>query len=243
MNGFFCAGFLNFFYFISLDYITVGDATAVSYFSGFAFSLVLESILLKAAPHLSTILSSLIGLAGLICISQAENRQNDSVIWEQIVGVLLATGSGFAGSFFYVNMQKWPEVDACLLVCASFTGCCVLPLPSLLKEGFNLSSQSIPNRFLALLGYACYATVGFLAIPGSKLAMPSLAYVIRMISISLCYFLQTFWLHKEPQLLSSIGSALIGFSIVAQSAIALLRVPKKLSAQKDDETIDSYSDS
>ena len=74
--------------------------------------------------------------------------------------------------------------------------------------------------------------LGFLAIPGSKLANPSLGFVVRTLSISLCYTLQVFWLHKEPLLLSSIGSALICISIVAQSIIAILRAPRS----KPDQT-------
>ncbi|XP_063729110.1 uncharacterized protein LOC134856769 [Symsagittifera roscoffensis] len=222
LNGFFCAGLFNFLFFLSLDFMTVGDATAVNYFSAFGFCLILEIFCLKFVPHWCTVLSTLIGLAGLACISQSQTGDDFDFDLSYILGVVLSTLSGFFGALSFINMHKLTNIPVSLLVAASFTGCCIFPLPEMINNKMELQSASIADRILAIFGYSLYVAVGFFGILGSRKSLPSLSFLIKLLSIVLCYILQVFWLQEDPMVLSIVGSCLICVSIVLQSLIAMM---------------------
>ena len=227
LNGFFVAGMFNFLYFLSLDSITVGDATAVNYFSAFVFCVLLETVCFKFCPHWCTIISAVIGLTGLVCIcfSQSQSGSGFQLNLSYLFGVLLSTASGFFGALFFVIMHKWTKVPVCLLVSSCFTGCCLFPLPWMIRDKMEIQTDSIWKRLLALFGYMCYVSVGFFGIKGSRLSLPSLSFLVKLLSIVLCYVLQIFWLEREPSMLSVVGSCLICTSILLQSAIAVITAP------------------
>jgi len=225
LNGFFCAGLFNSLYFLSLDFITVGDATAVNYFSAFGFCLLLEIACFKFIPHWCTIFSTLIGLAGLVCISQSQAGIDWTIDLDYILGVLLSIISGFFGALFYINMHKLTSIPVCLLVAAYYSGCCVFPLPWMIADGMEIQTSSIGLRFLAILGYSCYICVGYFGILGSRKSLPSLSFLVKLLSIVLCYILQIFWLREDAMMLSIVGSCLICVSIMLQSIIAVMTSP------------------
>ncbi len=230
LNGFFNAGLFNFLYFLSIDYITVADANAVNYFSAFTFSLILEIIVLRLVPHWSTVITSLIGLTGLVCISQSKSDNTLTLDWLQLFGVLLATLSGFFGALFYVVVKQLNHVHDCLLMAMGFTGSSLFPLIQFYRENMELQTSFIGLRFLALIGYLFYVCCSFFGIAGTKLASPSISLLTRTLSIVLSYVLQVILLDEHVILLSVIGCTCICFSIAIQSFVVIQTAPKDTEA-------------
>ncbi len=228
LNGFFCAGLHNFIYFLSLDYVTVADANAVNYFSAFFFSLLLEVIVLRLRPPLATAITSLIGLAGLICISQSKSdTDTDSKFdWLQLFGVFLNILSGFIGALFYIVVKQLNHVHACLIMAMGFTGSSVFPLIQFYREDFHLQTDSIGLRFVALIGYLFYVLCSIFAIAGTKLTSPSIGFLVRTLNIVLSYVLQVILLNEHVILWSVIGCTSICISITVQSIVVIKTAPE-----------------
>ena len=72
IGGTIFGGLFSFLYFLSFDYITMGDTTTVNFFAAFACCLIFESVLLKLKPHILTIVAGTIGLVGVVLICQPE---------------------------------------------------------------------------------------------------------------------------------------------------------------------------
>ena len=239
VNGLFFGGLFNFFYFTSLDYITLGDSTAVNIFSSFLSSLILEIFHLKHRPHYCTYVSGFFGLIGVLLIIQSETISTPTFKPNHLLGVFFSMISGAFGAIFYINMQKFKKVPYSILLIGYFMGSAIFPLPEFFREGFSIASASIADRFNAILGYFLYVISVFFAIMGSQLSIPSAAFVIKMFSIVFCFLLQMFWLHETTSLTSLIGAVSIGVSIFVQAIAVVAFSPSfhKPAAQKDVEIV------
>ena len=72
LGGIFSGAYAHF-YFLSLSYLTMGDAIAVSFCVHFVSNVILELLVLREFPHILTLISGLIGLGGLLLICQPKS--------------------------------------------------------------------------------------------------------------------------------------------------------------------------
>ena len=231
-------GLFNFFYFLSLEYITLGDSTAVNIFSSFLTSLILEIFYLKHRPHYCSYVSGIFGLVGVMLITQLEALSTFSVNSNHLLGVFCTLFSGAFGAIFYINMQKFRQVPCSVLLIGYFLGSSIFPLPKFFRENFTIPSASIADRCMAISGYGMFVFAALCAIMGSQLSVPSAAFVIKMFSIVFCFLLQVFWLHETTSVTSLIGAVFIGASIFVQAVtVVVYSSPFPKVAQKDPDIV------
>ena len=221
LNGAILSSLSNYLLVLSYDYLTAGDSTSIHYYSSFAFGLVLEFFLLRLKPHWLTICCSLIGLTGLVFISQSETRIDTQFNFHGLFGFSLSLISGLINALFYIIMRQWSSVNTGLLVFASRLGCCLMPLPFVIKTNFAVPVCDFKNKTFLLLGCACFTINAFLGFKGSQLSFPSISFTVKCLSIVLCYILQVLLMEKTPHIYSIIGASLICLNIVLQSLIVL----------------------
>ena len=70
------SGANNHFYFLSLRYLTMGDAITVSLCVHFVSNLISEILILRIMPHIFTLIAGVLGLGGLMMICQPKSLLN-----------------------------------------------------------------------------------------------------------------------------------------------------------------------
>ena len=102
LGGIFSGAYAHF-YFISLRYLTMGDAIAVSFCVHFVSNLILETLVLRAIPHILTLVAGLIGVGGLLLICQPKSLLNLEFDMTYTTGVY---NSCFVSSYTNVSTFK-----------------------------------------------------------------------------------------------------------------------------------------
>ena len=220
-NGIINAGLYNYLYLLSLDYITMGDSAAVSYIVMFLTSILLEAVILKMVPRWTTLITTILGISGLVFFCFNETSFKHGLDVNHIFGLSLTAVCGIFGALFFILLRNWPKIDNSLIVLSFSLGCIIWPIPIMVHKGVSFSCITTSMRFLAIFGGSIYVLYAFLIIPASKLTTPSLSVLIQMSSIALCYLVQIVWVGKMPELFSVIGSILVCTSILLQSMTTL----------------------
>ena len=221
LNGSICSSLANYLLILSYDYMSVGDVTSIHYYVSFASSLLFEIVFLKLIPHWLTVFCSLIGLLGMIFISQSESNIGPKLNAEGVLGFIICVFSGVMNAIFYIIMRKFTKVNTGLLILSSRLGSCILPLPWLLINNFEVPNCFITNRAYLMVGCGFITVSSFMGFRGSQLSFPSMSFSVKLLSIVLCYVMQVVVMNKPPHIYSVVGSALICLNILLQSLIVL----------------------
>ncbi|XP_063716255.1 uncharacterized protein LOC134843871 [Symsagittifera roscoffensis] len=224
LGAVFCGAYTHF-YFYSLNYITMGDAFTVSLAIHFVCNIILESIVLKEMPHVLTLISGLLGLIGLVLICQPESLLQLQFDLKYTTGVGFGVLSGVSGTIYYCGLQKFKNVPGSITQLSYFVGPVLYCSYDMIKNHMQLSICASNLRLFALCGCFMYVFGGMASVQGSQLSLPSIATLLKLLTIILGYILQIIFLSETLSLFSTIGACLIFTSILLQSFL-LIKIRK-----------------
>ena len=221
LNGLVFGGAFTGFYFLSFDYITLGDSRTLCFFFAFSASIILEFIMLKKAPHFLTFIAGVVGITGVMFLCQPKNLFSFSFEQNYLIGVTLACLSGSGGAVMYVNMKKMTTLPYSCQLISFFTGPFCFSLPFMIQNRFQFCFRSLFYSLSALSGAFSYAFFVYFAIIASQTSLPSVSFSLKLLGIVWAYVLQYCLLSENISVMSCMGAALVIASVSLQSFVVI----------------------
>ena len=226
-NGILLRGLATYVYFLSLDYISATDSIVVVLFVGVVWSTILEAIRLGIRPHWLAVLSSVIGLIGMVLMCKPNGIADMDMDFKYLKGIALASTSGCVGASYFVYINKLNTVPALWHWVAYPIGLLFLTKPEISINKFQLSACSGFDRCLALMAVVFQLFGGLTAIIGTQLTLASVSCVVKLFGIVLTFVLQMVLIPSPVALNSVIGGVFIVVAMVLQFAVLSLRSHNK----------------
>ena len=218
-NGIVLRGVGTYVYFLSLDYASATDSLVVVLFVSIVWSTFLEAARMEIRPHWLAVLSSIVGLIGMILMCKPDGFSNMDLDLTYLKGVLLACVSGCFGSTYYVNVNKLSNIPALWHWVGYPIGLMFLTKPEISINKFELTSCSAMDRVVALLAVLCQLLGGLTAIIGTQLTLASVSFVVKLFGILLTFLLQVMLLPSPISMNSLLGGVCIVVAMGLQFAV------------------------
>ena len=206
------------FYFIALDFASVGDVCAVDYSMHFISSVLVESIVLKKPPHILTLCAGLFGLTGTFLICQPRNLLKFEFDLKYATGVGFATLTGICSTIYYCSLQKFKHAAPQIVYLSYFLGLFVInAYPVIIRSELQFSICEISLRIYAVIGSILFYLAGILLVYGSQATLPSISTSLKLLIIVLGYIFQVLFLDQPVSLMSTLGGLFTATGILVQS--------------------------
>lgn len=227
-NGIVFNGCFWYFFFLTYDLLPYGDAMSIAYSTLFLGSILVEIVKMKRRPSWLTCLAGMFCMTGLVLFAQPHNlAKNKNVGWKILLGVLYSILSGLAGALFYLNLQGMKNCPVTVHWFAHSIGALTLPLGKFIFLSRSLSQCALSGKVILVSSCAVWPFMTLNSIVASQLSLPSVSFLLRLITIVLSYVMQLLLLNESSSLYSVLGVTCISMGVVIQTwALVTMKISK-----------------
>ena len=227
-NGIVFNGCFWYFFFLTYDLLPYGDAMSIAYSTLFLGSILVEIVKMKKRPSWLTCLAGMFCMTGLVLFAQPNNlAKNKHIGWKILLGVMYSILSGLSGAFFYLNLQSMKNCPVTVHWFAHSVGALTIPLCKFIFLSRSLSQCGFSAKAVLISSCTVWPFMTLNSIVASQLSLPSISFLLRLITIVLSYVMQLLLLNESSSFCSLLGVTCISIGVIIQTgALVTLRVSK-----------------